>query len=112
MTLMRRDQINGEKMSRAKELEDAGRKYFDLKNYEYISAKNQTVKCYKCGAFQQVRTQGFDFLIWHPKIAFAEFKTGAGVLSKSQKKLKATCERVGVPYIEVHDTIDDLMKVL
>ena len=97
-------------MSRAKDLEDAVRKYHDAKGHKYMSSKNQTVKCWKCKAFQQVRTQGFDFLVWFPFVRFEECKTGTGTLTKPQKKCKTEAEAVGIPYLVIHDTIDALLK--
>ena len=99
-------------MSRAKDLEDAVRKYLDLKGCKYISSKNQTVKCYRCKAFQQVRTQGFDFLVIHPEVHFLEVKTGSGKLTKPQKKMRAMADECGIPYTVVHDTVEAVMEVL
>jgi len=96
-------------VSRAKDLETAVRKYLDLKGCKYISSKNQTVKCYKCNAYQQVRTQGFDFLVFWPEVHFIEVKTGAGKLSPAQKEYRAAADKVGIPYTVVHDTIDVLL---
>jgi len=98
------------KVNRGKELEDAARKYLDLKGYLYISAKSQTVKCLKCGQFQKVRTEGFDQFVYYPDVFVLEEKTGAGVLSPAQKRMKEKCERVGIPYLELKDNIDLLLK--
>jgi len=99
---------------RSKQLEDTVRAYLDLKKCQYISSKNQTVKCYKCNAFQQVRTQGFDFFVFYPvdMMAFIECKTGAGKMSPSQKKTQAMAEGCGIPYHIVIDTIDSLLEVM
>ncbi len=99
-------------MSKAKLLEDAVRMLLDVKGFKYISSKNQTVRCYKCQSFQKVRTQGFDFFVFHPKVFFCEVKTGSGRLTKSQKETKAMAEACGIPYFEIHDTVDELLDVL
>ncbi len=99
-------------MSKAKDLEDAVRKLLDVKGFKYISSKNQTVRCFKCQAFQKVRTQGFDFFAFAPRVMMIECKTGKGRLSKPQKVMQAEAESVGVPYIVVRDTVDVLLDVL
>ena len=99
-------------MSRDKEYEKACGTLLTAKGYHYISAENQTVKCYKCGSFQQVRTEGFDFHVFFPRTFFVECKTKGGKLSPSQLKLQALCKKLGVPYIVVRDTIDELEKFL
>jgi len=101
-------------MNRPKELEDAVRKFLDLKNCQYISSKNQTVRCYKCGCFQKVRTQGFDFFVYAPlnRLCFIECKTGKSRLTKPQEAAKAIAEQENIPYIVVRDTVDELVDCM
>jgi len=99
-------------MSRAKDLEDAVRNLLDLYGCQYISSKNQTVKCYKCQAYQKVRTQGFDFLVFSPRVFMVECKTGKAKLTKPQKEMKAIAESEGLPYIVVRNEVDVLVKFL
>lgn len=99
-------------MSRAKGFEDAVRKLLDVHGMKYISSKNQAVKCRRCKAYQQVRTQGFDFLVYWPRVIFIECKTGESRLTDAQKKMKEEVQSAGVTYVELHDTVDVLLDVL
>lgn len=96
-------------MNRAKQLEEAVRKYLDIKGIPYVRVDNY--RCFACGQVQNSAATGFpDFLIVKPLTAI-EVKTGAGILSPEQIIFKTLWEDQGFPYILVRDNIDSLMEV-
>ena len=96
-------------MSRAKQLEEAVRKYLDIKGYKYIRVDNY--RCFRCGQVQNSSAKGFpDFMVISPLTAI-EAKTGrGGKLSAEQKEFRELWEGQGLPYILLRDTVDELLE--
>jgi len=95
-------------MKRSKQLEEAVRKYLDIKGYEYIRV--DSYRCFKCGQVQNASAKGFpDFLVIKPLTAI-EVKTDTGRLSVEQIEFKELWQAQGLPYILLRDTIDELLE--
>ena len=99
-------------MSKATDLEKAVKKYLTLKGCWFLRIPNY--RCFKCGTVMNAPAKGWpDYYIYGPDNTLAvECKTGVGRLNFAQKEIKERLESRGIQYLVLHDTIDELMKIL
>ena len=95
---------------RSKEFENAVAGLLDTLRIPY--KRVSSYRCFKCGQVQNSSAAGFpDFLLLDPFIA-VECKTGKGRLSNEQKECKAYFDKAGIPWITLHDNLDELIEEL
>ena len=95
-------------MKRWQELEQAVENLLIVNNFKYMRIKNY--RCFKCGQVQNRKPKGWpDFFVYSPIVFAVECKTGKGKLSKEQAEMKKDFETVGIAYILLKDTVDDLL---
>ena len=99
-------------MSKATDLEKAVKKYLTLKGCWFLRIPNY--RCFKCGQIMNSPASGWpDFYIYGPDNTLAvEVKTGQGRMKPKQIEIKERLESRGIQYLVLHDTIDELMKIL
>ena len=98
-------------MKRSQELENAVEDYLKLKGCSYLRIDNY--RCFKCGQVQNSKAKGWpDFFVFYPRLYALECKTGKGRLNPTQKGVRIKMEKVGIPFLLVRDTVDELLKIL
>ena len=98
-------------MKRWQELEQAVERYLTGLKISYLHIKNY--RCFKCGQVQNSEATGWpDFFCYYPIQLAIECKTGSGKLTPAQEVTKQKLIASGVPYIELRDTVDELINYI
>ena len=94
---------------RAKQFEQAVSNLLKLYKINFIRVD---YRCPKCGFVFNKQNKGLpDFFCYLDGFAI-ECKTAGGKLTKGQKDIREKMENKGIKYIELHDTIDELLDYL
>ena len=108
---MRRKKQSETKTSviRAKQFEEAVSNLLKLYKIDFIRID---YRCTNCGFVFNKQNKGLpDFFCYLDGFAI-ECKTAGGKLTKGQKDIREKMENKGIKYIELHDTIDELLDYL
>lgn len=76
----------------------------------YIRIDNY--RCFKCGQVQNGKAKGFPDFFCYTIDTYIECKTGTNKLSKEQRKFRDEVTAAGKTFIELRDTVDELLDYL